>query len=66
MLIVASGEFGRTKGPLNSNDGRDHYRAVQCALLAGGGVRGGRAIGVTDGTGSVIIDPGFGMEPQTT
>ena len=58
-MIVALGEFGRTPGPLNSNDGRDHYPAVQSALLAGGGVLGGRAIGLSDDTGSVITDPGW-------
>jgi hypothetical protein len=61
-LIVALGEFGRTPGPLNSRDGRDHYRNVMSALLAGGGVRGGRAIGVTDSTGSEIVDPGWSRQ----
>ena len=58
-LIVALGEFGRTPGPLNSRNGRDHYANVQSVLLAGGGVRGGQAIGVTDATGSAIVDPGW-------
>jgi len=61
-LIVALGEFGRTPGPLNSQNGRDHYPAVMCALMAGGGVRGGQAIGVTDATGSEIIDPGWSRQ----
>jgi hypothetical protein len=42
--IVAMGEFGRRPGPLNQNAGRDHYPA-HAALLAGGGIRGGGAIG---------------------
>lgn len=58
-LIVVMGEFGRTPGQLNSNDGRDHYAAVQSALMIGGGVRGGRAIGTTDGSGAQITDPGW-------
>jgi len=58
-LIVAMGEFGRTPGPLNYNDGRDHYTAVQSALMAGGGIRGGRAIGLTDANGAAITDPGW-------
>jgi uncharacterized protein DUF1501 len=58
-LIVVLGEFGRTPGPLNSRDGRDHYRAVMSALMIGGGVRGGRAIGATDATGSFILDTGW-------
>jgi len=61
-LIVALGEFGRTPGLLNSTDGRDHYRNVMSALLVGGGIRGGQAIGVTDGTGATIIDPGWGRQ----
>jgi uncharacterized protein DUF1501 len=58
-LIVALGEFGRTPGPLNFRDGRDHYRNVMSALLVGGGVRGGRAIGKTDATGAAITEPGW-------
>jgi len=61
-LIVAIGEFGRTPGLLNNRDGRDHYRNVMSVLLAGGGVRGGRAIGVTDATGSVIDDFGWSRQ----
>jgi uncharacterized protein (DUF1501 family) len=66
-LIVALGEFGRTPGPLNVRDGRDHYRAVMSALMVGGGVRGGQAIGVTDETGADIVDPGWsGQRPIYT
>ncbi len=28
-------------------------------LMAGGGVRGGQAIGATDATGATIVDPGW-------
>jgi hypothetical protein len=58
-LIVVMGEFGRTPGPLNYRNGRDHYASVMSVLLAGGGVRGGKAIGTTDATGAGIIDPGW-------
>jgi uncharacterized protein (DUF1501 family) len=58
-LIVAMGEFGRTPGDLNLQGGRDHHQAAQCALLMGGGVRGGRVIGSTDAQGDQIIDPGW-------
>ena len=57
-LIVAQGEFGRTVGPLNGNTGRDHF-LQQSALIAGGGIRGGRAIGATDTLGSDVVDPGW-------
>lgn len=58
-LIVAMGEFGRTPGMLNSRDGRDHYKDVMSVLLAGGGVRGGRVIGVTDREARTIVTPGW-------
>lgn len=61
-LIVALGEFGRTPGMLNIYDGRDHYRAVMSALMVGGGVRGGQAIGETDATASYIVDPGWSQQ----
>jgi hypothetical protein len=61
-LVVALGEFGRTPGPLNSQGGRDHYPNVMSVLLAGGGVRGGQAIGTTDATGSSIVDPGWSRQ----
>lgn len=58
-IIVAMGEFGRTPGPLNGRGGRDHHKSAQFAVLAGGGIAGGRVIGATDATGNRIIDPGW-------
>lgn len=58
-LIVAMGEFGRTVGPLNTSQGRDHFREVVPAVVAGGGVKGGRVIGATNLNGGVIVDPGW-------
>ncbi|MCZ2340706.1 MAG: DUF1501 domain-containing protein [Bacteroidales bacterium] len=46
-LVVATGEFGRTPH-LNANGGRDHWARCWSALLAGGGVQGGRVIGASD------------------
>jgi len=57
-LIVAMGEFGRTVGPLNTTNGRDHH-VQQTALFAGAGIRGKRAIGATDSTGAIMLDPGW-------
>jgi len=57
-LIVAMGEFGRTVGPLNNQNGRDHF-LQQSVLFAGGGVKGRRAIGSTDSVGRVTVDPGW-------
>lgn len=57
-LIVCMGEFGRTTGPLNSGAGRDHHMQ-QAVMVAGAGVKGGKAIGVTNATGSAILEPGW-------
>jgi hypothetical protein len=49
-LIVWAGEFGRM--PISQGGtGRDHNPGVQTAWLAGGGVRGGQAIGSSDEVG---------------
>lgn len=58
-LVVALGEFGRTTGTLNTAGGRDHYPYVLPALLAGGGVQGGRIIGATDSQGALITELGW-------
>jgi hypothetical protein len=63
-LIVAMGEFGRTPGDLNRSGGRDHHKDAQCALLMGGGVRGGKAVGATDAQGDQIVDPGWSQKRQ--
>jgi len=52
-LVVAIGEFGRTP-KINGDNGRDHYNAVFSALLAGGGIRGGQAIGRSDAKGAEV------------
>jgi uncharacterized protein (DUF1501 family) len=57
-LVVVLGEFGRTVGPLNGGGGRDHYLQMAVAL-AGGGVKGGKVIGVTDDRASKTVDPGW-------
>ena len=61
-LIVMMGEFGRTPGPLNSQGGRDHHPDAMSAVLAGGGVAGGRVIGATDATGNLIADFGWSQQ----
>ncbi|BDC52214.1 hypothetical protein F183_A45290 [Bryobacterales bacterium F-183] len=57
-LVVVMGEFGRTVGPLNVQGGRDHH-PQQTVLMAGAGIRGRRAIGVTNADGSTVIEPGW-------
>jgi hypothetical protein len=52
-LIVWMGEFGRTpKFP--RPDGRDHWPNSFSAVLAGGGIKGGQAIGDTGADGASI------------
>jgi hypothetical protein len=60
-LIVVKGEFGRTIGNITSQQGRDHY-FVHSALLAGGGVQGGRVIGRTTPDGAYVESPGWAEE----
>jgi hypothetical protein len=62
-LIVAFGEFGRTVGSVNQQGGRDHYRQ-QAALFAGAQIKGKRAIGQTDSTGSAITDYGWSRQRE--
>jgi uncharacterized protein (DUF1501 family) len=50
-LVVAVGEFGRTPHP-NANGGRDHWPGCWTAILAGGGVKGGRVVGTSDAIAS--------------
>src|SRR4051794_36625244 len=53
-LVVWAGEFGRTptaENPGSKSPGRDHSPSGYCAWLAGGGVKGGRAIGRTGAVG---------------
>ena len=57
-LIVVSGEFGRTVGPLTNRQGRDHF-LQQTVVFAGAGVHGGKALGTTDELGAFTIDPGW-------
>jgi hypothetical protein len=54
-LVVVMGEFGRTP-QINPQNGRDHWAEAFSAVLAGGGVRGGRAYGSTDGKGAQVKD----------
>jgi hypothetical protein len=50
VSVIAWGEFGRTPR-INPQAGRDHWPQVSCALLAGGGMKTGQAIGATNRLG---------------
>ncbi|MGE3807573.1 MAG: DUF1501 domain-containing protein [Gemmataceae bacterium] len=45
--VIILGEFGRTP-KISAKVGRDHWPQVNCALLAGGGMKTGQVIGATD------------------
>ncbi|MCL4792996.1 MAG: DUF1501 domain-containing protein [Bryobacteraceae bacterium] len=62
-LVVVMGEFGRTVGPLNGQGGRDHF-LTQSVMMAGAGIRGGRAIGVTDDVGRNVVEPGWAADRE--
>jgi hypothetical protein len=56
-IVWWSGEFGRTpkvqwEAPWNG--GRGHYGKVFCAVLAGGGFKGGQVIGASDAHGETV------------
>ncbi len=52
-LVAWMGEFGRTP-KINDQKGRDHYPTAWTAVLAGGGIPGGRVIGRTSTDGSQV------------
>jgi uncharacterized protein (DUF1501 family) len=71
------GEFGRTP-KVNGAAGRDHWGACASVALAGGGVRGGQAVGASDRIGAyprdLPVDPAdvqatiyhcLGLRPET-
>jgi hypothetical protein len=56
VVTVVWGEFGRTP-KINGNDGgRDHWSPAMSALVAGGGLKMGQAIGATSSRGEYPID----------
>jgi hypothetical protein len=78
VSIVVWGEFGRTPR-INKDGGRDHWPATSPALLAGGGMKVGQVLGVTDRhAGAVVSRPvhyqdvfatlyhNLGIDPETT
>jgi hypothetical protein len=52
-VVVCMGEFGRTPR-INGSNGRDHWPAAWSAVLAGGGIRGGQAVGKTSADGTSV------------
>ena len=50
VIVVVWGEFGRTPR-INGGQGRDHWPSVMSAMVAGGGMRMGQAIGASTARG---------------
>jgi uncharacterized protein (DUF1501 family) len=61
-LLIWGGEFGRTPMVENrrpdgkDSQGRDHHRLAFSMWVAGGGIKGGQAVGTTDELGFNIIE----------
>ena len=53
--IIWMGEFGRTP-KINQGKGRDHWATSWSTVIAGGGVKGGQAIGKTSADGTEVKD----------
>jgi len=60
-LVVFTGEFGRTPR-INKNAGRDHWGPGFSVMLGGGGVKGGRILGTTDGRAEKPATDPYGPE----
>lgn len=54
-MVVLATEFGRTPD-INDADGRDHFPKAFSGFIAGAGVAGGQAYGVTDEAGKNVIE----------
>jgi hypothetical protein len=78
VTVIAWGEFGRTPR-INRGAGRDHWPQVSCAILTGGGMRTGQAIGATNRLGEyakerpvhfqeifATLYRNLGLDPETT
>jgi uncharacterized protein (DUF1501 family) len=56
VVVVVWGEFGRTPKINMSDAGRDHWSPVMSALVAGGGLKMGQAIGASSARGEYPKD----------
>jgi hypothetical protein len=56
VVTVMWGEFGRTPKINNNDGGRDHWSPVMSALVAGGGLKMGQAVGASSSRGEYPKD----------
>ena len=59
VITVVWGEFGRTPKINSSDAGRDHWSPVMSAMIAGGGLKMGQAIGSSSARGEYPKDRPF-------
>ena len=64
VLLVVTGEFGRTK--INANAGRDHWPSITPMFMFGGDYESGRTIGASDRSYSPIENPVGPLDLQAT
>lgn len=62
ILLVITGEMGRTPIKKNRDAGTDHHGDLTPLLLAGGGLKMGQVIGQSDRTGSRPITEPYGPQ----
>jgi uncharacterized protein (DUF1501 family) len=62
VLLVITGEMGRSPIKKNADAGTDHWGSLTPLLLAGGGLKMGQAIGRSDRTGSRPASQPYGPE----
>ncbi|MEX0938731.1 MAG: DUF1501 domain-containing protein [Pirellulales bacterium] len=60
-VVIWMGEFGRTPR-INGNAGRDHWARSWSAVVGGGTIRGGQAIGQTSADGSRVESEPFAAQ----
>lgn len=60
-LVVCLSDFGRTP-KVNPSAGRDHWATASVAVLAGGGLRGGVAVGQTNPLAEMAVDDPYYTE----
>ena len=54
-VVWSAGEMGRTP-TINKDAGRDHWGKAMSMVLAGGGIKNGQVMGVTDKQGAEVTD----------
>ncbi len=62
ILLVITGEMGRSPIKKNRDAGTDHHGGLTPLLLAGGGLKMGQVVGQSDRTGSRPITEPYGPE----